>query len=104
MVYAKGEQVRQDYQKAAEWYEKAAQQGDIHGMCVCGLELLAGELVEQDSDLGLSYLYYAAQNGTTEEKVVALGELGFVYEKGIGVEVDEVAAQYYYKKRDELTN
>lgn len=103
-MYWQGFGTAEDKKKGYEWYEKAAQQGDIKGMCVCGLELLAGELVEQDSERGLAYLLYVAQNGNAEEKAVAFGELGFVYEEGLGVEVDEVRAQYYYQKINEIPN
>lgn len=101
-MYWQGFGTKEDKKKGYEWFEKAAEQGNVHGMCVCGLELLTGVLVEQDAERGLSYLYYAVQNGNAEEKSVALGELGFVYEQGFGVEVDEVKAQYYYSKKKEL--
>lgn len=101
-MYWQGFGTKEDKKKGYEWFEKAAEQGNVHGMCVCGLELLAGVLVEQDTERGLSYLYYAVQNGNAEEKSVALGELGFVYEQGFGVDVDEVKAQYYYSKKKEL--
>lgn len=103
-MYWQGFGTAEDKKKGYEWFEKAAEQGNVHGMCVCGLELFVGELVEQDVERGFSYLYYAVQNGNAEEKAAALGELGFVYEQGLGVDVDDVKAQYYYSKQKELEN
>lgn len=96
-MYWQGFGVAEDKLKGYKWYEKAALQGDMDGLIICGLELCAGELVEQDVKTGLYFLQYACENGDKEKKAVAYNVLGFVYEKGFGVDADLEKANYYYQ-------
>ena len=96
-MYWQGFGVAEDKLKGYEWYEKAALQGNMDGLITCGLELCAGELVEQDVKTGLYFLQYACENGDKEKKAVAYNVLGFVYEQGLGVDADLEKANYYYQ-------
>ena len=96
-MYWQGVGTKEDKSKGYEWYEKAALQGNMDGLITCGLELCAGELVEQDVNTGLYFLQYACENGDKEKKAIAYNVLGFIYEQGLGVEVDSEKANYFYQ-------
>lgn len=48
MYYEFGLGVREDYQKAREWYEKSVAQGDSGGQCRFGRLYFNGHSVRQD--------------------------------------------------------
>ena len=53
MLYAKGEGIAQDYDKAREWYQKAADAGIASAMTNLGLMYDNGQGITQDYDKAL---------------------------------------------------
>lgn len=62
-MYALGEGVRQDYQKAKELYEKAAIQGNAGAQCNLGLLYEYGKGVRQDLATAKEWYGRACDNG-----------------------------------------
>lgn len=71
---------RRDYQKAVQWYKRAASLGDIPSMYKMGIILLKG-LLNQEKNLGeaVGFLKQAADRAD-EENPHALHELALIYE------------------------
>ncbi len=82
--YIYGTDVPKDASKAAEWFQKAADQGYLPAMRELGILLASGEGVPVDMERAISYLSAAADNLDPS----ALYHLGLMYEIGIGVEKD----------------
>ncbi|MEJ2137613.1 MAG: tetratricopeptide repeat protein, partial [Desulfofustis sp.] len=81
LLYALGEKVPQDYQKAAIWFRKAAEQGHARAQSNLGYMYLRGEGVPQDYPQAVTWFRRAAEQGN----VHAQFNLGDIYRKGEGV-------------------
>ncbi|HIU97479.1 MAG TPA: sel1 repeat family protein, partial [Candidatus Ornithoclostridium faecigallinarum] len=55
--------VKQDWQKAVEWYAKAAEQGDAVAQCNLGICYANGQGVKQDRQKAIEWYTKAAQQG-----------------------------------------
>jgi len=64
--YAEGQGVRQDYQKAFEWYTKAANQGNIRAQLNVGVMYEQGYGVRQDYRKAKEWFGKACDNGNQE--------------------------------------
>ena len=92
--------VEQDYTKALEWYEKAAEQGNYGAMAQIGVLYANGNGVEQDYVKAAEWCEKAAELGDA----TSMKNLGIAYAKGNGVEQDYAKALEWYKKAAELGN
>jgi len=90
--YETGEDVPQDYERAAFWYRRAAEQGD--GLAQNNLAALyeEGKGVTQSFELAAFWYQKAAEQGDAG----AQGNLGLLYESGNGVPRDHSVAAGWY--------
>lgn len=80
--------------KAADWFKKAADQGNAGATYYYGFLLLNGMGVNQDKVEGIKYLEKASQLGFP----TADYQLGVLYREGNGTEKNEEKAFSYFKK------
>ncbi len=97
-MYRNGEGVEQDYAKAAEWFTKAADSGNVAAMNALGYMYETGEGVEQDYAKAIEWYTKAADLGDAD----AMNNLGYMYEHGVGVEQDGAKAVEWYTKAADL--
>lgn len=95
-LYYYGQGVKQDYEQAIEWHEKAADLGNVSAMNELGYIYGIGEGVEADYTQALEWLKKAADLGNAN----AMSWLGYLYENGLGVEQDLDIAQEWYRKAE----
>ena len=84
----------QDYAKAREWYEKAADKGDASAMNNLGLLYHNGQGVAQDYAKAREWYEKAADKGDAS----AMTNLGVLYHNGQGVAQDYAKAREWYEK------
>lgn len=92
--YYSGEGVRQNYEKAAEYFLKAAEQGKPLAQAFLGEMYLNGTGLAQDSKKAFKWYMKAAEQGVPESQY----NVGIMYYNGEGVERDFNAAAEWYKK------
>ncbi len=92
--YERGRGTGRNLQKAAEWYQKAAEANYTPAMARLGILYVEGNGVEQDLDKALRLLGRAAE----ENIPGAQYQLASMYELGIGVEQDIKQAISWYRK------
>lgn len=85
-------------QKAIEYYELAAEKGDVISMCELGRIYLAGEEVEQDFDIARKWFEKGAENNDA----ISLCYLAAIYYFGNGVKEDIEKAEKLFRKAAEL--
>ena len=90
-------EIEQDYQKAAYWYEKAAEQGYSLAQESIGDCYRDGTGVEKDNEKA-AYWYEKAASNPEEPNVDAQYKLGTLYDLGLGVKRDSKKAAYWYEK------
>ena len=105
-LYYVGWHVEQDEKQAARWYRKAARRGYPPALFALGMMYIEGDGVRQDGEKGLAYLRRVAEldgarapgwdviecrsmndfldHGRGEVITLAQGNLGIIYEEGIG--------------------
>jgi len=82
----------QDYQQAAAWYLKAANQKSVDGeMHLAALYRDGGNGFDRDMEQAAAWYLKAANHGN----VLAQGTLGVLYSMGQGVERDDVEAYFW---------
>ncbi len=93
-LHVKGEVVAQNYQEAAKWFRKAADQGYAPAQVALGELHEAGQGVAIDDAEAVAWYRRAAEQG------YAPGEhnLALLYALGRGVPLDEVEAIKWYRK------
>lgn len=96
-LYYDGICVEQNYQKAIEYYKKAAELGSVDALKELGVMYGEGIGVEQDYKKAFEYYEQAAKRGNA----VALNNLGYMYQHGEGVEQDFEKAKKLYEKAAE---
>ena len=94
VMYFEGKDIEQDYEKAAEWFLKAAKQGNGNAQRYLGYMYYHGKGVEQNYEKAAEYWRKAAEQGIA----VAQFNLGYIYESGEGVPRDYAKAAEWYKK------
>ena len=87
-----------DYEKAVEYYQLAADQGYVDAMFNLGIMYQGGIGVAQDYEKALEYARMSMERGVSEGALL-LGEL---YAEGKGVEQDYAKALEYFQKALEL--
>lgn len=97
--YDKGLKVKQDYEQALYWYQKAAEQGHDKAANNLGCMYLDGRGVEQDYEKAAWWLELSAQKNDT----LAILNLGCMYEDGnLGGSQNYDKAFEYYQRADKL--
>ena len=99
-MYQEGMGVEQDYAKALEWLEKAADLGNSSAMNNIGYSYYYGNGIEQDYAKALEWLEKAADLGNSS----AMDWIGSIYREGLGVEQDYTKALEWYEKAADLGN
>lgn len=93
-MYANGQGVPQDYNKAEKWYLKAAAQGDADAQTFLGIMYGKGQGVPQDYVKAAEWYRKAAEQGFAD----AQSNLGMMYANGQGVPQDDKEAAAWYRK------
>ena len=94
IMYEQGLGMPINYEQALSYYKEAASGGDLEAMYRVGTIYMTPLLhVEQDLSIALHYFKQAAQ----EEHLDSVFNLGYMYENGVGVEVDGEQALMYYE-------
>lgn len=97
-IYARGEGVAQDMQRAMKWYEQAASVGDAHAQYIAGLAYLEGSGVPVDEGKAFNWLRLAAG----QDHVNAMLMLSVCYSTGKGTRQDADMAEVWKKKALQL--
>jgi len=92
-LYGEGRGVPQDFTKAAEWFSRAAEQGDAVGQASLGWLYYSGHGVARDYGKAAELFGKAAAQGFA----MAEGNLGYLYERGQGVRLDYLEAYKWYQ-------
>jgi hypothetical protein len=100
LLYEVGWGVPDDYEQAAAWYRKAAEQGDASAQFRLGALYEVGWGVPQDFGQAAAWWRKAAEQGLD----VAQVQLGALYEGGWGVPQDFGQAAAWYRKAAEQGN
>lgn len=82
------------YDEAAEWYRKAAEQGLSEAQNNLGVMLKDGQGVAQDYEEAVRWFMLAARQGN----VLAQSNLGWMYQSGRGVAQNYDSARYWYQQ------
>ena len=90
VMYEEGRGVQQDYQQAAAWYEKAANQGYVQAQNNLG----AWYEVHRDYEQAMFWYQKAANQGHARSQL----NLGLLYYDGKGVAQDEQQAKAWWQK------
>ena len=83
-LYDNGQGVRQDFDKAVEWYQKAAEQGLMEAQYNLALKYENGRGVRQDFTKAFKLYQKAAEQGDSSSQL----NLGYMYYTGKGVRQD----------------
>lgn len=97
-IYDMGEGVEQDYSKAMEWYEKAADLGHYVAMQNIGDMFFKGKGVEKNYAKAFEWYEKSAELGDS----TAMVWLGYMYYKGQGVEQNYAKTIEWLEKAAEL--
>jgi serine/threonine-protein kinase len=93
-LYDKGFGVERNEEKAATWYQKAAEKGHLLAQLNVGDLYEAGVGVPQSYEQALKWYKRAAEQGNAEAQYF----VGFYYDKGQGTQQDDTAAVLWYEK------
>ena len=91
-MYANGQGVTQDDERALTWYQKAAEQGHTLSQVELGAANLSGRGVSRDYKAATYWYRQAADAGNLEAQF----NLGIVYYGGLGVPQDYVEAHKWW--------
>ena len=84
VCYAKGQGVKQDYEKAVYWYTKAAEQGDAVAQSNLGICYKNGQGVKKDYERAIYWFEKAAEQGNRiEQKNLDIVSKQIEVEKGL---------------------
>ena len=89
-------QITINYEKAAEWYQKAAASGHTEAQYSLGLMYQYGRGVTQDNTKAFEFYQKAAESEYRPAKF----KLGCMYKHGAGVEKDEAKAAAWFRDFD----
>jgi TPR repeat protein len=91
-AYARGEGVKQDYQEAAKWYQRAATNGNAAAQTALGELFEAGQGVPHDYAQAAAWYRRAAEQGLSGAQY----NLAALYAVGKGVPLDNAEALKWY--------
>lgn len=86
--------VKQDYRKAAQWFEEAAHNGVANAQYNLGVMFHQGIGLEKDTETAFRWYHAAAEQGHAEAQY----NLGIAYIEGIGVPYDALRAAGYFER------
>jgi len=95
-MYYHGEGERNDA-LAAQWYERAAEQGHVKAQNNIGMLYEQGRGVDEDASLAVAWYRRAADHGLA----TAQSNLARMYDRGLGVAQDEAEATVWYRRAAE---
>lgn len=99
-MYLYGDGIRQSSRKAAEWFRKAARQGDADAEYYLGIMHKAASGVRRDAGKAAEHLRKAVLQGHAPAQV----SLGAMYLEGTGVPMDKALALEWFRKAAEQGN
>lgn len=88
---------KKDYVKAAEWYRKAAEQGNANSQFFLGWMYRQGYGITKNNVEAAKWYHKAAEQG----HALAQTNLGFLYSEGYGVTQNKAEALHWYRKSAE---
>ncbi len=94
LMYAKGEGVAKDKQKAIEWCTRSAEQGNPEAQLNLGIIYANGDSVTKDKRKAFLWYTKAAKQGFAEAQL----NLGLCYATGEGVAVNKMEAYKWWLK------
>ena len=97
ICYMTGNGIKQDYEKAVEWYRKSAEQGNAEAQTCLGLCYGMGNGVQKDLSQAIKWWRKAANQNNAQAQYY----LGNCYNGGTGVSVDYTHAALFYLKSAE---
>ena len=97
LMYSEGQGVKQDYFKAAEWFQKAAEQGHAEAQYNLGLMYSEGQGVKQDFIKAVEWCQKSAEQGNADAQLF----LGVIYIEGQWVKQDFLKAAEWCQKSAE---
>ena len=100
VAYYYGNGVKQDYNEAAKWFRKAAEQGNADAQYNLGSAYFYGNGVPQNYNEAAKWFRKAAEQGDA----AAQNNLGFAYLNGIGVPQNDNEAAKWFRKAAEQGN
>lgn len=100
LLYFNDDQIKHDYQKSAEWMEKAASNGHTEAQFMLGQFYKNGVGVEKDPDECVRWLTKAALSRHTGAQIL----LGNMYRLGDGVPADRDESDKWYDMADGKSN
>lgn len=93
-IYYYGNGVPQDYDKAFEWYAKAANQNYLDSKFSIAVMALKGEGFDKDEKVGFEIMENAASQGHADSQAM----LGILYRNGKGVKRNDKKAVEWFQK------
>jgi len=99
-MYMQGEGVARDDVQAAEWFRKAAEQGNAEAQANLGFVYMVGRGVAPDDAQAVGWLRKAAEQGNA----IAQTNLGLMYSEGRSLAKDRAEAARWYQKAAEQDN
>ena len=94
VIHFAGQGINQDYIKAREWFELAAQDGDVNAMSFIGTLYLRGWGVEQSEEKAVEWFGRAAENGNPD----AMFQLAKLTEDGKLPETEPGSVARWYRQ------
>jgi TPR repeat protein len=94
LMYAKGEEVARDKQKAIMWCTRSAEQGNPDAQLNLGIIYANGDSVPQDKRKAVAWYTKAAKQGLGEAQL----NLGLCYARGEGVAMNKMVAYRWWLK------
>ncbi len=98
--YARGEGVTQSYEKAGEWYRKAADQGNIKAMNNLGILFLEGRGIQKNEAEAYKWIRMAAEKGDPRSSYLC----GLLLCQGRGVTKDTTEGRTWLERASSLGN
>jgi tetratricopeptide (TPR) repeat protein len=98
MCYANGDGVKQNPERAFDWFRRAARLGHPDAMLQLGLRYEGGDGVDQDYDRAFKWYLKAAEAGVPLGNCCVAG----AYQEGKGVEKDLAKAVEWYRRGADL--
>lgn len=100
IAYYEGYGVEQDYAKALECYQKAAELGYDVAQCDLAYMYKTGKGTPKDMEKAFYWYMKSAEQGFSDAQL----ELGVLYHNGTGVKQDYMKSYYWYKKAADQGN
>lgn len=100
LMYAKGEGVAKDKQKAIEWCTRSAEQGNPDAQLNLGIIYANGDSVTKDKRKAFAWYTKAAKQGLAEAQL----NLGLCYAQGEGVTMNKMVAYKWWLKAAQQGN